>query len=198
MRHPGRMPCSKRKTDLLGRSIGTLPNHCTLLFVIIFIALKVHRLRIGLLINATCVSGSIELRQFGFLLLWFVIFQPRKIKAFGYRLFLIKNTPKYKLKPMPPLKIYWLECSVHIIFSQYRSCLRQWEPRVETVAAQRSSTLLVREMFRRHRLHEWVFWVRRNGRHHHPSVHCGQAFFVLIQWQVPAPGNSFSDFPLFS
>lgn len=115
-RHPGGMPCSKRKTDLLGRNIGTLPNHCTLLFVIIFIALKVHCIRIGLIINATCVFGSIELRQFGFLLLWFVIFQPRKIKAFGYWLFLIKNTPKYKVKPMPPLKIYWLECSVHIIF----------------------------------------------------------------------------------
>lgn len=65
-RHPGGMPCSKRKTDL-GRNIGTLPNHCTLLFVIIFIALKVPCLRIGLLINATCVFGSIELRQFGVL-----------------------------------------------------------------------------------------------------------------------------------
>lgn len=115
-RHPGGMLCSQRKSDLLGRNTGTLPNHCTVLFVIISIALKVNCVRMGLIINATCVFSSIKLRQFGILLLWFVIFQPRKIKALGYWLFLIKNTPKYKLKLMPPLKIYWLECSVHIGF----------------------------------------------------------------------------------
>lgn len=57
--------CSKRKTDLLGRNTGALQNHCTVLFAIIFIALKGNCVRIGLIINATGVFSSTRLRQFG-------------------------------------------------------------------------------------------------------------------------------------
>lgn len=72
-RHSGGMLCSKQ-TDLLSekkkkKNIGTLQNHHIVLFVIIFIALKVNCIRIGLIINATCVFSSTKLRQFGILLL---------------------------------------------------------------------------------------------------------------------------------
>lgn len=69
-RHSGfGMPCTQHKTDLLGRNTGTLQNHCTVLFVIIFIVLKVNGIRIGLIINATCIFSSTTLRQSGILLL---------------------------------------------------------------------------------------------------------------------------------
>lgn len=68
-RHSGGMLCSKSKTDLLGRNIGRLQNHCTFMFVIIFIAVKVKHVKIGLIINATCVLGHTKLRPFGILLL---------------------------------------------------------------------------------------------------------------------------------
>ena len=71
------MLCSKRKTDLIGRNIGAIQNHCTILFVIIFIALKVNCIRIGFKIIAMGIFSSTKLRQFGILLLWFVILNPQ-------------------------------------------------------------------------------------------------------------------------
>lgn len=68
-RHPGGTLCSKPDTDLLGRNRGTLANHCTVLLVTIFIALKVNCKRIGLIGNAPRVFDSLKLRQFGILLL---------------------------------------------------------------------------------------------------------------------------------
>lgn len=64
-RHSGGMLCGRRNTDLLRRHIGTLRKRCTVLFVIILIALKVHCIRIGLIINAMYVFSSTKLRQFG-------------------------------------------------------------------------------------------------------------------------------------
>lgn len=63
IRHSGGMLCSRSKTDLLGRNIGALQNHCPVLFVIIFIALKVNCIRRGLIINATGVFSSTKLNN---------------------------------------------------------------------------------------------------------------------------------------
>lgn len=75
-RHSGGMLWSKRKTDLLGRNTGAIQNHCTILFVIIFIALKVNCIRIGLQIIAMGIFSSTKLRQHGILLRSFVILKP--------------------------------------------------------------------------------------------------------------------------
>lgn len=66
-RHSGGVLCSKCKTDLLGRNVGTLQTHCTVWFEIIFIALRVNCIRVGLIINAMCVFSSTRLKQFGIL-----------------------------------------------------------------------------------------------------------------------------------
>lgn len=58
-----------KAANLLRRNVGTLQNHRIVLFMILFIALKVNCVRIGLIINATCVFSSTKLRQFGILLL---------------------------------------------------------------------------------------------------------------------------------
>lgn len=144
-----------------------------------------------------CVFSSIELRQFGFLLLWFVIFQPRKIKAFGYWLFLIKNTPKYKVKPMPPLKIYWLECSVHIIFSVL---LVSSAVRTPDGNNRCSALINIPRLGRGSDVAGYMstFSVSEGRDETTPCQLTVAGPLVVIQWQVHAPGDGFSDFPLFS